>query len=347
MPNTTSVLKNSKSIILYDHNTTTFEAKATVKCDTGYVYPIGKSNITEYQMTCESNGQWKKGGDCVKIDCLMPNTTSVLKNSKSIILYDHNTTTFEAKATVKCDTGYVYPIGKSNITEYQMTCESNGQWKKGGDCVKIDCLMPNTTSVLKNSKSIILYDHNTTTFEAKATVKCNTGYVYPIGKSNITEYQMTCESNGQWKKGGDCVKIDCLMPNTTSVIKNSKSIILYDHNTTTFEAKATVKCDTGYVYPIGKSNITEYQMTCESNGQWKKGGDCVKIDCLMPNTTSVLKNSKSIILYDHNTTTFEAKATVKCDTGYVYPIGKSNITEYQMTCESNGQWKKGGDCVKI
>jgi len=201
---------------------------------------------------------------------------------------------------VSCAIGY-------SGTAAALSCQSSGTWSDFSGCTVNDCHFPADEAGYDVNASI-------TTFGATAIVTCAIGY-----SGNASD--LTCQANSNWTDYEGCVINDCGVPLVTGY--------LIEANGTTFDAVATLSCDTSAGY-LGSPDAG---IVCQADSLWSNASGCAFVDCGVP----VLGDG---YLVSGVSTFYGSEVTVICSSGY---SGASST----ITCQDDGVWSDHGICTLI
>lgn len=263
---------------------TGYGATAAYSCSSGYSLSGAATR------TCQSDGTWSDTAPtCASVNCgeLTAPANGTVSAAK---------TTYGATATYACSTGY----GLSSAAT--RSCQANGMWSGSAPaCVAASCgALSNPTNGTVSTPS--------TTFGGTATYTCSSGYALSGAATR------SCQSNATWSgTAPTCAAVDC--GSLTKPANGSVSAA-----TTTYGAKATYACSTGYTLSSAATR------SCQANGTWSGSAP----SCTIVNCGALTNPSNGSV--SAPTTTYDATATYSCSSGF---IPKGTLTR---TCQASGAW---------
>ncbi|XP_039605143.1 complement receptor type 2-like isoform X2 [Polypterus senegalus] len=273
------------------------------ECIPGYIKEKGN-----YGITCTGSSWSVPRLVCKRRDCGSP---PELYNGEYEITEG---TEFGATITAKCHEGYVIEGGDGHLT-----CGSDGVWF--GDslvCDPVECHIP---PEIENGSH---FSMGRVQYRSVVIYTCNPGF------DMIGNYQITCESNGEYSSPPPkCSKVMCPNINITNGWKISGFNLPY-----VYQSSITFACDNGFQLN-GSSAIV-----CDESGTWKPDPPtCVKTFGVKCPDPPVIENGSHDPVSSIRS---GLVVTYNCNPGF------DMIGNHQITCKSNGKYSsRPPKCIKV
>nr|CAB3266724.1 sushi, von Willebrand factor type A, EGF and pentraxin domain-containing protein 1-like [Phallusia mammillata] len=280
-----------------------------------YACVIGYKIVGSNTITCQANGTWTTKPSCEETHCTNP---GLIDNMASFQPITGPYTPKTNNVVVYTCTTESRMVGRSRIT-----CQNNGNWTTGPECLQIAC--PNPTNITNMASFIPSSGPYTPLSNNVVTYTCNAGYKIH-GTATIT-----CQESETWTRTPQCQEIVCPNPlnisNMASFTPNSEPYTPISNNNVTYICAAGYKID-------GSATIT-----CQDSGKWTTNPQCQQIVCPNPpnifNMASFTPNTGPYTPISNNVVTYTCNAGNKIN---------GSVT---ITCQESGNWTTFPKCLPI
>ena len=282
-----------------------YNGTCVVVCATGYRPGPPPAAV------CQADGRWRYDGACSPADCGAP--------AKLNWVFDCTGPNQKLGGTCspECAPGYL-PLSPKPTA----VCKEDGQWGFGGACDAVDCGAP-----ARPHWSFAACVGGNRKCGGTCRPTCDVGYNWPPSHPSAV-----CSATGDWQYGGACNAADCGAPRAAGPSEHF-NFMACDGPNQKYGGTCRPVCESGYTRSPSAPTAT-----CQTDGQWAYGGQCLPVYCGPP-THAVVDWRGKCAGQPHGLQYYRDTCAARCPCEYIgLPTAE---------CAGDGRWRYSGNCTPV
>jgi hypothetical protein len=290
----------------------TYNSDVLISCKSGYTVNGQGTGESSFSITCLANGVYSTGQQCQIVTCGVPPSVPNSQRPTSSVSYN-------AAVIYTCNSGYS-TTGQPSATPsiFAVVCTANGQFTPTQTCSKVTCgVPPNSPNADKSTTSSLLFGDS-------VQYACKLGYSVDGQASSSKDFTSTCQADGTFTSGGQCVAVNCGVPPAVGQATRPTAAVAYPN-------QVVYTCATGYT-TTGIAGVGgTFTRLCEFNGLYSAASTCQPVSCGNPPSIANGVRSSSALV-------FGQFVSVTCSSGYTTTGVAGGISSFDMVCGADGQF---------
>ena len=226
-----------------------FGGMCSPACAPGYLPSSPKPTAV-----CKDDGQWGFGGACDAADCGAP-----VRPHWSFAACVGGNRKYDGTCRPTCDVGYNWSPSHPTAV-----CSATGDWQYGGACNAADCGAPRVAGPSEHF-NFMACDGPNQKYGGTCRPVCEFGYTWSPSAPTAT-----CQTDGQWAYGGQCLPVYCGPP-THAVVDWTGKCAGQPHGPHHYRDTCAARCPCEYIgLPTAE---------CTGDGRWRYAGNCTPVVC--------------------------------------------------------------------